>query len=732
MAACDPAQAITIDKSLTKFYLHADTRFKHDFNLTGQPETGVQYAYSFIQGYLSGLQLSQGGILELLPNPAETGTTILALIAVKGECADTAILTFQVSSGPMITQFSPSNYYVDMNLTQNMTFSITAESNAQDKTLTYEWLLDGQKVSEGFPEFVLATGYTLHGDHELTGRVIDSQGLFTDQDWTLHIRKVDLSPVQLKEIPGVTLYKNTLMGAYNLRDYFYDPEYGSMSFYYKKVLPQYSNITYANVSVNIDSIGYITYYPETNSTGYAYFIFSATDDQDLTTESNIVRVDVLNEQPVYQINSTQKSYFCGDYSCNAEENCTTCPFDCGFCDKGDIQGCLSQWNCTEWIPCTPEGKQNRSCNDIHNCGDDRSMPDTERECEYIGNCTDGLQTGFEEGVDCGGPCEPCPTCYDGIMNQGEGGVDCGGPCEKRCEQCENGKKDGNETDVDCGGPSCPPCDGDKACLKRTDCISLNCTYLVCGFASCFDLIRNQGEGGVDCGGPCEAVCSNCSDGLKNGNELGVDCGGPCKPCPNCGDGVKNGDEWLVDCGGSCPRCSMSEIFSTYFFWFIGFFAVLAAAFIFVIGYFFYLLYSPEEAERLYGNNVIFVLLTELHHFSRVCRRLIGRRGFISKEDYAFYKDQIMSLVSKEAFSNNDLYELIIKVLSDMLSLPADFDDAMFYRRIRSVKVSPFIKVLLVGFYRRSTILSRDIFIPTEEQEDFVTELKFLLLELSKA
>ncbi|MDQ3017295.1 MAG: GEVED domain-containing protein [Bacteroidota bacterium] len=48
--------------------------------------------------------------------------------------------------------------------------------------------------------------------------------------------------------------------------------------------------------------------------------------------------------------------------------------------------------------------------------------------------------------------------------------------------------------------------------------------------SCTDGIQNQGETGIDCGGPC-APCPTCNDGIQNQGETGVDCGGPCSPCP---------------------------------------------------------------------------------------------------------------------------------------------------------------------------------------------------------
>ena len=80
--------------------------------------------------------------------------------------------------------------------------------------------------------------------------------------------------------------------------------------------------------------------------------------------------------------------------------------------------------------------------------------------------------------------------------------------------------------------------------------------------TCYDGLKNQGELGVDCGGPC-SPCPSCNDGIKNQGEEGIDCGGPCPPCPTCYDGIQNchimpdGNilcEEGIDCGGPCPPC----------------------------------------------------------------------------------------------------------------------------------------------------------------------------------
>ncbi|MFC1722815.1 hypothetical protein ACFL0V_01620 [Nanoarchaeota archaeon] len=73
--------------------------------------------------------------------------------------------------------------------------------------------------------------------------------------------------------------------------------------------------------------------------------------------------------------------------------------------------------------------------------------------------------------------------------------------------------------------------------------------------TCRDRIKNQGEGGLDCGGPCPP-CSSCADNIQNRDEQGLDCGGVfCKACPTCSDNIKNQGEEDVDCGGPCPSCS---------------------------------------------------------------------------------------------------------------------------------------------------------------------------------
>lgn len=64
--------------------------------------------------------------------------------------------------------------------------------------------------------------------------------------------------------------------------------------------------------------------------------------------------------------------------------------------------------------------------------------------------------------------------------------------------------------------------------------------------TCFDEVQNQGELGVDCGGPCPTCPPSCENGITDGGELLPDCGGPdCEPCATCDDGIQNA-HWTYD------------------------------------------------------------------------------------------------------------------------------------------------------------------------------------------
>lgn len=218
------------------------------------------------------------------------------------------------------------------------------------------------------------------------------------------------------------------------------------------------------------------------------------------------------------------------------------------------------------------------------------------------SCSDGVQNGLETDIDCGGDgecdlcevyldcqedkdcrsglcnivtktCNPEYTCTDGIISGSESDLDCGGdcsPCEPgkicnsnfdcvsiRCNRstapwtchemisCNDGMLNGYESDVDCGGERCPPCPDGGRCSVHSDCIGDYCAGFGCSTASCDDLVQNGNEEGVDCGGDCRP-CWDCT-GLDL-KENGDDCFNPAECCSGrCVEGAC----CLLDPGEEC-------------------------------------------------------------------------------------------------------------------------------------------------------------------------------------
>lgn len=242
--------------------------------------------------------------------------------------------------------------------------------------------------------------------------------------------------------------------------------------------------------------------------------------------------------------------------------------------------------------------------------DDADTPDAVMADVGPSHCSDGVVSGDETDVDCGGPtcaarcedmgecvvspdcmsgvcigfiCQP-PRCSDGVQNGMETGRDCGGPCPTACplgsgcvmmsdcaegvcdegfcqaEHCFDDVRSGDESDVDCGGADCMPCPAGDMCVAPTDCASGSCEGGFCLTPECRNGSMDPMEAGIDCGGP---DCPGCDDGESC--SMPRDCASDrCEDgtCTSCNDDVLNGDETDVDCGGSCGGCPGDSMCTT--------------------------------------------------------------------------------------------------------------------------------------------------------------------------
>jgi hypothetical protein len=178
---------------------------------------------------------------------------------------------------------------------------------------------------------------------------------------------------------------------------------------------------------------------------------------------------------------------------------------------------------------------------------------------YDEHCFDGILSGDESDVDCGGSCPGCEigdSCED--YDDCSSNYCLAGVCTEAT--CSDGAENGDESDVDCGG-SCSACAEGKKCDSNYDCSSGYCNEQdVCEQATCDDGFVNQGESDIDCGGyncdPCEAfkTClssSDCASGVCEDGRCGID-----RSLDTDGDGMP--DFWEHKYFG-CTTCADPEV-----------------------------------------------------------------------------------------------------------------------------------------------------------------------------
>ncbi len=188
---------------------------------------------------------------------------------------------------------------------------------------------------------------------------------------------------------------------------------------------------------------------------------------------------------------------CGDDACGADEDCATCPADCGAC-CGD-GACAGGENCAT-CPADCACPAGEAC--------DAAARRCEAECAP--RC-DGRVCG-DDG--CGGSCGACDeVCTDD------------GRCVADCAPACDGRVCGGDG---CGG-SCGVCPQGDRCTDG-DCVPVcvpACGDRVCGDDGCGGTCGGCG-GGEECrDGRCQAPCAPSCDGRVCGDD---GCGGSCGAC----------------------------------------------------------------------------------------------------------------------------------------------------------------------------------------------------------
>jgi hypothetical protein len=208
--------------------------------------------------------------------------------------------------------------------------------------------------------------------------------------------------------------------------------------------------------------------------------------------------------------------FCGDGVCGENENCFTCPGDCGDCPA-------------------------ESCCKAHDTPACESMDCAGQVCEFSPICCQDEWVGECAAI----AINVCPECL--------GGPDCGdGECGGNWETCSTCPED------------CGDCPYSNCCEQHADtgCDDEACTEIVCAV----DGYCCQSSWDGTCAGEAQDWCSVCGgtepfcgDMDCSNNEDCEGCPQDCGECPYCGDGNCNPDwdEWCDNCPedcGECPYC----------------------------------------------------------------------------------------------------------------------------------------------------------------------------------
>ncbi len=164
-------------------------------------------------------------------------------------------------------------------------------------------------------------------------------------------------------IPSQAWLQNTSNNnAFDLDDYFSDPENDSLT---------YSYIGPANINVTINSTTHVVSFtqPE-NFTGIEYVVFSAYDGESTTYSNNATLV-------VYPQNGTSTNATIVEVRTGGGRRTVYVYVPVNVTPEEE---CREIWLCSEWSWCSDEGIKERGCEDANSCGTQYYMPSIFEEC----------------------------------------------------------------------------------------------------------------------------------------------------------------------------------------------------------------------------------------------------------------------------------------------------------------------------------------------------------------
>ena len=263
-----------------------------------------------------------------------------------------------------------------------------------------------------------------------------------------------------------------------------------------------------------------------------------------------------------------------DAGCMSTQSCLQPRCETGVCIFYQGAVCAPEEYCSPTLgcqtitpnPCDPGCADQNPCT-VDRCQSDGCVNEPLRDgtpCA-AGICESGICQDGCEAINCADE-NPCTvnTCSRGncMASPTTDGMACpegscqDGMCVASAETCVDLVQNQDETDVDCGGSTCPACQNGQRCTDPTDCEE-TCNGMIC-VTHCSNDTLDGNESDVDCGGRCApcgagARCNTPSD-CRTMVCTNTGTSDECQPV-TCHDGVQNGDETGLDCGGSlCAPC----------------------------------------------------------------------------------------------------------------------------------------------------------------------------------